>query len=121
MIGRWVGWKGDEGMGGGGSGARVVRSVGGVRGEWRRGGKRGSFVCVSLGQLFSLRNEGRGGEGKGINVCGSAALGANIYFTKIKYFTPEASSSLKSKSYFSDILEAERPGLPRSKIEHWKS
>lgn len=79
-----MGWKGDEGMGGGGSGARVVRSVGGVRGEWRRGGKRGSFVCVSLGELFSLRNEGRG-----INVCGSAALGANIYSTKINILRPK--------------------------------
>jgi hypothetical protein len=74
-----------------------------------------------LGQLFSLHNEGRGGKGRGINVCGSATLGANIYLTKMKYFMPEASSSLKLKSYFSEILEAERPGLPRSKLEHWKS
>jgi hypothetical protein len=34
-------------MGGGCCGFGVVRSVCGVRGEWRRGGKRGSFVCVS--------------------------------------------------------------------------
>jgi hypothetical protein len=34
-------------MGGGCSGFGVLRSVGGVRGEWRREGKKRSFVCVS--------------------------------------------------------------------------
>jgi hypothetical protein len=58
MIGRWVGWKGDEGMEGGGSGARVVRSVGGVRGEWRRGGRREEgelCVCLLVATLLSTK------------------------------------------------------------------